>query len=305
MEDPMLTGVHFLLTYKCTFECDHCFLYCGPNSEGTFTIKQVEDLLGQMKEIESVYATYFEGGEPFLYYPLMLESLRLAKSMEFKTGLVTNGYWAESERDAELWLKPIAGIGIDDLSVSDDPIHYPSGSKNNAKLAVKAAEKLGIPCGSICIEEPKVIQDEKQWRGEPVVGGDVLFKGRSVEKMLGDLPRRKYSVFDECPHEDLKNPGRVHIDSFGNVQVCQGLVIGNVWQKPLKKIMEDYRPKSHPIIGPILNGGPAELARKYNFDITPGFVDHCHICFLVRRGLVERFPDMLAPRQVYGLDSES
>jgi hypothetical protein len=228
-EDTMLTGVHFLLTYKCTFECDHCFLYCGPNSEGTFTTDRVEELLGQMKEIDSVYATYFEGGEPFLYYPLMLESLRLSKSMGFKTGLVTNGYWAESERDAELWLKPIAEIGIDDLSVSDDPIHYPSGSENNAKRAVKAAGKLGIPCGSICIEEPKVIHDEKTWRGEPV----------------------------------------------------------------------------HPIIGPILKGGPAELARKYNFDITPGFVDHCHLCFLVRRGLVDRFPDTLTPKQVYGLDSES
>ncbi len=28
--------------------------------------------------------------------------------------------------------------------------------------------------------------------------------------------------------------------------------------------------------------------------------DHC--CFTVRRHLVDRFPDQLAPRQVYGLD---
>lgn len=301
----MLTGVHFLLTYQCNFECDHCFLYCSPDSDGVFTMDQVEAALEQMKDIDSMQTAYFEGGEPFLYYPLLVESLRLAKKMGFSTGVVTNGYWAVSDRDAELWLKPMAEIGIDDLSVSSDPLHYPDGSDNDAERAVRAAGKLGIPCGAICIEEPKVISDDKKWRGEPVVGGDVLFKGRAVDKMLADLPRRKYSIFDECPHENLDDPSRIHLDPFGNVHVCQGIVIGNIWKKPLKNIMENYEPKSHPIVGPILKGGPAELARKYNFDITPGFVDHCHLCFLIRRGLVDQFPDTLTPKQVYGLDSES
>jgi MoaA/NifB/PqqE/SkfB family radical SAM enzyme len=29
-----MNGIHFLLTYTCNFECDHCFLYCGPKSQG-------------------------------------------------------------------------------------------------------------------------------------------------------------------------------------------------------------------------------------------------------------------------------
>ncbi len=299
----MLTGVHFLLTYQCTFECDHCFLYCSPDAAGVFTIGEVESALQQMKEMGSMKTAYFEGGEPFLYYPLMVESLRQAKKLGFSAGVVTNGYWAVSEEDAELWLKPLAEIGIDDLSVSDDPIHYPDGEDNNAKRAVKIAKKLNIPCGSICIEEPKVIHDDKKWRGEPVVGGDVLFKGRSVDKMMDNLPRRTYSVFDECPHEDFEKPGRIHLDPFGNVQICQGISIGNIWRKPLKEIMADYDPKGHPVIGPILKGGPAELARKFNFDITPGFVDHCHLCFEIRRGLLDSFPDCLAPKQVYGVEN--
>ena len=300
----MLTGVHFLLTYQCNFECDHCFLYCSPDADGVFTIGKVESALQQMKEMDSMKGAYFEGGEPFLYYPRMVESLRKAKQLGFSAGVVTNGYWAVSEQDAELWLKPLAGIGIDDLSVSDDTIHYPDGENNHAKRAVKIAKKLNIPCGSICIEEPKVIHDDKKWHGEPVVGGDVLFKGRSVDKMMDNLPRRTYSVFDECPHEDFKKPGRVHLDPFGNAQICQGISIGNIWQKPLKDIMADYDPKSHPVIGPILKGGPAELARKFNFDITPGFVDHCHLCFEIRRGLLDSFPDCLTPKQVYGVEKK-
>ena len=298
----MLTGVHFLLTYKCTFECDHCFLYCGPNAEGVFTIDQIENVLGQMRDTGSVDTAYFEGGEPFMYYPLMLESLRLAKSMGFKAGVVTNAYWAESDRDAKLWLKPLAEIGIDDLSVSDDAFHYPDGGETSAMRAAKAARKLGIPCGSICIEAPKVVSDDKRWKGEPVVGGGVLFKGRAVEKLNVDLPRRMYSIFNECPHEDLANPGRIHLDPYGFVHICQGIVIGNVWQTPLKEIMENYDPETDPIISPLLEGGPAELARRFNFDITGGFIDHCHLCFEIRRGLLDRFPEILAPKQVYGVE---
>lgn len=299
----MLKSVHFLLTYQCNFECDHCFLYCAPDSDGVFTIGKVDSALRQMREMDSMKSACFEGGEPFLYYPLLVESLRRARQFGFSATVVTNGYWAVSEEDAELWLKPMAEIGIHDLSVSDDPIHYPEGQENHAKRAFEVAKKLNIPCGSICIEEPKVIRDEKKWRGEPVVGGDVLFKGRSVDKMLGNLPRRTYSVFDECPHEDLEKPGRVHLDPFGNIHLCQGIVIGNIWKKPLKEIMAEYDPESHPVIGPILKGGPAELARKFNFDITPGFVDHCHLCFEIRRGLLDSYPDCLTPKQVYGVEN--
>ena len=30
--------VHFLLTYQCLYECDHCFLYCGSQADGTITL---------------------------------------------------------------------------------------------------------------------------------------------------------------------------------------------------------------------------------------------------------------------------
>ncbi|HBC47528.1 MAG TPA: hypothetical protein DCZ43_10810 [candidate division Zixibacteria bacterium] len=297
----MLTGVHFLLTYKCVYECDHCFLYCSPSADGVFTISKVRAALDQMKEIKSIDTAYFEGGEPFMFYPLMVESLRMAKDMGFKVGIVTNGYWATSKEDALLWLEPLAKIGICDLSVSDDELHGDEGEVSPAKYAIEAAHALGFPCGSICIEAPKIIRDDKKWHGEPVVGGDVLFKGRAVDKLMEGLPRRDYSVFNECPHEELGSPERIHLDPFGNVHICQGISIGNINEYPLKKIFENYKPKTHPIIGPLLRGGPAELAREYKLDISDGFVDACHLCFEVRRNLLDRFPDCLTPKQIYGI----
>ena len=69
---------------------------------------------------------------------------------------------------------------------------------------------------------------------------------------------------------------------------------------PLKEIMNGYHPEMHPIIGPLMSGGPAELARKYGFDISGGFVSHCHLCFEARRALMDEFPEYLTPKQVYG-----
>ena len=73
----MLSGIHVLLTYKCTNECDHCFLQCGPRCEGTFTLHQIRELMREVVRIPTVDTVYFEGGEPFLFYPVLLETLQL------------------------------------------------------------------------------------------------------------------------------------------------------------------------------------------------------------------------------------
>jgi len=297
----MLTGIHFLLTYTCTYECDHCFLYCSPYSEGTFTIDQVRQVLEDARNIPTMEWIYFEGGEAFMYYPLLVEGLRQAKSFGFKTGIVTNCYWATSENDAALWLNPLIQVGLDDLSVSDDEFHHGESAESPAKIAATAAARLGMPSSSICIEKP-AISPPADGKGDPVIGGGALFKGRAVDKLTEGLPTKAPGVFTQCIHEELVAPKRVHIDSFGNAQVCQGVSIGNIWEVPLSRLTSEYDAAAHPICGPLVRGGPDELARTYQVKLENGFVDECHYCFLVRKALIDRFPEYLAPRQVYGLE---
>jgi hypothetical protein len=54
----------------------------------------------------------------------MLEGIRLARRIGFKTGIVSNGYWSTCVEDAKLWLSPLVDLGIADLSISDDELHY-------------------------------------------------------------------------------------------------------------------------------------------------------------------------------------
>jgi len=298
----MLEQIHFLLTYTCNYECDHCFLYCSPNAEGTFTLDQIQKIQNDAKNIKTVEWIYFEGGEPFLYYPLMLKGLQLAKAMGFKTGIVTNNYWATTIEDAKLWLKPIIESGIDNLSLSNDTFHQDDADNNSAKIAVEAAQELGFSANSICIEKPSV-QAPSDDKGAPVVGGGALFKGRAVEKLVNGLPTQSVENFVKCKYEELVAPTRVHIDSFGNVQVCQGISIGNMWQKPLSIIIKEYDANIHPICGPLSIGGPYKLAQLYGVKLNDKFIDECHYCYSVRKELINKFPKFLTPLQVYGLSN--
>ena len=101
-----LTGLHLLLTYQCNLECDHCFTWGSPWQDGTMTLRDVRQILQQAEELGTVKWVYFEGGEPFLFYAVLLKGILEAASMGFQVGIVSNGYWATDVEDALEWLRP-------------------------------------------------------------------------------------------------------------------------------------------------------------------------------------------------------
>jgi len=299
----MLTGLHFLLTYMCNSECDHCFLFSGPRAKGTFTLSQVRELLDEATEIGSIEWIYFEGGEPFLFYPVMLEGIRMARDRGFRVGVVTNSYFATDADDIELWLRPLCGPGIDDFRVSNDPYHYGDEQDTPAMRVREAALKLGLPVAEIHIDEPSVTTGEdEENRGKPVIGGTTMFRGRTVDKLTAGLPQRPWKEFTSCPHEDLESPQRVHLDPYGHVHLCQGLSMGNAWDTPLSRMVTGYNAATHPVCSLLVKGGPALLAEKFGVNHEDTYVDACHFCYSVRRELLDRLPQYLAPAQVYGIE---
>jgi len=285
--------VHLLTTYRCDRECDHCFVWASPQYEATMTIETVRRLLAQASEVESVKTIYFEGGEPFLYYPVVLEGVRAARSMGFDVGIVTNGYWGTSVEDAELWLAPLAELGVSDLSLSDDEFHRFSPDDRRARNVVEAAENLGIPVGVIEVCKPGA---------DAEADGGLCFRGRASDKLAGDYCSREVAELKTCP-EDLKTPGRVHIDPLGLVHICQGIVIGDTSSRSLKDIMKEYDPSKHPVVSALIEGGPAALVRRFGLELPMDkFADDCHLCYVARVLLREDYPEYLGPSEMYGGD---
>jgi hypothetical protein len=288
-----LSGLHLLLTYQCNFECDHCFVWGSPRQSGTMTLEMIRTVLQQAEEIGTIEWIYFEGGEPFLYYVLLMKGVQLAAELGFKVGIVSNSYWATSVEDAREWLRPFVGM-VGDLSISSDFYHWSELISQQAKNARSAAEQLGIPIGYIQIRQPDSASTE-----EP--GTTVMFRGRAVSSLVAKAPHRPWRQFTTCPYEDLVEPGRMHLDPLGNLQICQGISMGNVFETPLVEILRNFDPLQHPITGPLIAGGPVELVRRYKLPHLAGYADACHLCYEARLALRHRFPSILMPDQTYGI----
>jgi MoaA/NifB/PqqE/SkfB family radical SAM enzyme len=151
----------------------------------------------------------------------------------------------------------------------------------------------------ISIDQPEVYAH--QTHGQIEDRGAVMYRGRAAKLLIEKTASHPWEGFDSCPHEDLREPGRVHLDPLGNIHVCQGISIGNVFETPLKAICESYNVDAHPICGLLLTGGPAALVTEYNLPHASHYADACHLCYEARTALRERFPQYLNPDQMYGV----
>jgi len=300
----MITQLHILITYMCTMSCEHCFVCSSPQSKGTFTPSQITALLDQADALGTVDKIYFEGGEPFLFYPVLLNGIRQARSRGYSVGIVTNGYFATAEENARCFLEPFPDLGVAGISISDDVFHFEDREKNAARCAFRTAKEMGLPAAILALDPgasgPETRGSPREEKKGVVNGGGIMFRGRAAGKLSRYADAHDWKKFTTCPYEDLKDPSRLHVDAYGNLQICQGICMGNIWEHPLEELVRDYSPSGHPICGPLLEGGPAQLARELGY--TPpstGVADACHLCYLARKSCREKFPGVLEPAQVY------
>jgi hypothetical protein len=174
------------------------------------TIDKIRTILDQAKKAGSIEWIYFEGGEPFLYYQVMLEGINQANNLGFKVGIVSNSYWATSEEDALLWLTPLAGK-VMDLTISSDLFHFSEKVSQQSRYVTHIADQLNIPLGVICIEQPEFpgLSTVGQIPSEPSA---IMYRGRAADKLAPKAVFHPIHEMVKCPHENLSDPGRVHID---------------------------------------------------------------------------------------------
>lgn len=290
-----LTGLHVLLTYNCVYECDHCFVWGSPQQSGVFSLARLDIVLEQALQLGSIRDLYFEGGETLVYYPVLISAVRRA-ARHFKTAIVTNGYWATSVGEAGNWLGRLANAGLRRIEFSLDELH---GADPATELhpGVIAARELGL--------EVRVRRVTMARPGREACNGyhrseRENSRGQTVSSPVENLPRHAWTSFTTCPYEDLVDPRRVRVDPYGDVHLCQGLVISNLFDCPLPAMVASYRPREHPIIGPLIAGGPAEVARRYNLEPEATYVDACHLCSNSLQALHARFPSLFDLDKTYG-----
>jgi hypothetical protein len=218
----VLKGVHFLLTYRCDLECDHCFVWSSPDAKGTFTFRQLSEILDEARKLESVNYVSIEGGESVKH--------------GFNVEVLSNCYWATCKEDAIDWLFPLAEAGNVELTLSSDLYHGDEWITDNVRNAVEAAKALNLKTGIIAVAYPHAKTPcPKEIEGIKVDLWELMYRGRACAKLADKESKKSWREFTKCPYEDFTNQERVHIDPFGYVHVCQGITIGNLWKKNLLK----------------------------------------------------------------------
>jgi len=298
----LVTKLHILLTYNCSLKCKHCYVYSDQRAPGKISLSQISHFLNDGRKMEGIEWVYFGGGEPFTQYPFLLKAVQRARKLEYRVGVETNGYFARTEEAALRLLRPLANMGVEDLRVSNDSLHYKNPWTSPANKAIFAARELGIhttlvhitPPGSpdsIPITAPRADQiDEPRF----------MYTGRAAGIIAEQEPGVDWTTFTSCPRNDLGDPDRVYIDAYGFVQICPGIAIGNACQVPLQEILPNYDVQEHPVLRILDEKGPAGLIEKPELPASTKVVDACHGCFYSRKQLIDKYPDSLGPRHVYG-----
>jgi hypothetical protein len=309
-----LEGIHLLVTYRCTYACDHCFVWGSPDAEGTMTLAQLTSVIDQAADA-GVTDVYFEGGEPTLAYPVVLAAAQRARELSLNVGIVSNCFWATSLEDATVWLAPFAELGVADLSLSSYAYFVEDANEEHLRNAVLAAHDLGIPASVLEVGAPADVGVPGACSGEV---GEIMCKGRAAVTLAPARASRPPETLVTCPFEDFTDPGRAHVGPDGELQICQGISAGNVFAggdgppapealtapRPdgLKRVLDAYDPHARPVVREILAGGPWALCQAA--DHAPErllYADECHLCYEVRSALraAGRHAHVVTPGQCY------
>lgn len=309
-----LEGIHFLVTYRCTYACEHCFVWGSPDAEATMTLAQLTGVIDQAARL-GMAQVYFEGGEPTLAYAVVLAAARHAHARGLDVGMVSNCYWATSPDDAAAWLAPFAELGLADLSLSSYAYFVEDADEEHLRAAVLAARTLGIPTSVLEVGAPADIGVPGACSGDV---DEIMYRGRAAVLLAPDHASRPPGSLVTCPHEDLVHPGRAHIGPDGELQVCQGISAGNVFAggdgppaperlatphpDGLRRVLDAYDAHTRPVVREIVAGGPWGLAQSVGHAPRRArYADECHLCYEVRAALRagRRCPAVIAPGQCY------
>ena len=266
---------------------------------------------------------HFTGGEPFLNFDLLLQSVKIAKSLKIPSLFVeTNAFWCRNDDETSEKMRQLKDAGMQGMLVSVNPftletvpfertlraIHMGSDVFGENLLAYQfdyfmQFSRLGIS-GKMALEDylNTVGLQEATARIE------LLPIGRAVYALNDWYRKYPASTFfrGNCAMELQRNYHN-HWDNYGNLLpgFCAGIALGNLLEQP-SLYEEGLDLNDYPILQILLTDGVSglyEYARKtFGYqDNEAGYISQCHLCVDIRAHIVrqtQKFKE-LRPREFY------
>lgn len=287
-----------ILTDKCNIACAHCLPECDSSKSVALTADDVRKVVIDASRHGRIDTICFTGGEPFLDFELLRNSIAIAAAEGLMTTVMTNAYWAATEAKAISTLRKLPGLTR--IGVSTDRFHQVWVPPEKIINAVRAADKLGLFCAvRVChLSDPDAELAEVQEQLREVAGLYELEQQpvQPLGRAATEIDYTEIFSFDvaaaSCRSADLHA-----VNPDGRVTVCCGatgrwpnghpLDFGDVRHRPLLEILAEM--DSSAAVHAVRLWGPAKLfelaaaeARRQGRQVEdPGIKNLCELCKLV------------------------
>jgi hypothetical protein len=306
------------ITYRCSAACAHCIFGSSPKKGGLMPIADARMYLEEIKRMGFTGSdVIITGGEALLFYDTVLGILRAAAELGMSPirSLQSNAFWCKSDDLVRQRMVALHEAGLKGIFFSCDPLHQKFVPVENVRRGVRiASEVFGANNVSVSgknfLENPSEMTVEEYMR---VRGGPPVMVARAARELARFFP--KIALSEICKmncrggnHDlDPTSVWQINIDAYGWVSswVCSGIALGNAKETPLSEIVPRSIDQHHPMIGAIMERGPAamlEMAAKHGFQPASEYVSKCHLCWDIRVNIHKHYPALFAPEELYSSD---
>ncbi len=267
--------IEFIVTYSCTGSCAHCSLGDKSDFCGHLSPERAASVVDDVCALNTVDSVMTFGGEPLLF-PETTAAIHAAaaKNGVPKRQIITNGFFSRDESRIRSVAELLARSGVNDLLISVDAFHQATiplepviGFARAASdlMRVKTSPAWVVSRGFDCDYNRRTAEIIELFRDigiEPGSGNDVFLAGRAERNLSRFYPCSVADLNERCGSQPYTMPlddiSEVSIEPDGAVTFCC-FKVGNIFEKPLKKLLTDYDPHDYPAISALISGGVSEL----------------------------------------------
>ncbi|MBT9146942.1 MAG: hypothetical protein DDT32_00693 [Syntrophomonadaceae bacterium] len=274
--------IEFVITKKCSGWCEHCSVITtdrNPDNSYADFDKLIEAVQVVVHRF-SVASMMTYGGEPLLYPEItsQLHHVGLLHKIPSRE-LITNGFFSkESDR-----ITSVANIliksGVNKIFLSVDSFHQEHIPIEYVELFINSMLKVGFrdillhPAWLISPKSDNDYNNNKTWEIINSLqqkydiasskGNVIVPAGLSRENLRQYYENIEFDLSIRCGEIPFTNPltdiSNLRFLPNGNVNICRGLTIGNIFSDSIDTILEKYNPFNNSITSMILNGGIKKL----------------------------------------------
>jgi Radical SAM superfamily/Iron-sulfur cluster-binding domain/4Fe-4S single cluster domain len=276
----------------CNIACRHCAPECGPAVRHPWDVPLLERCISEAARIPNLRKNiHFAGGEPFLYFPQMLQLARHGHSHGFTSSIVTNGFWGVNPRRAAAMIGSLVEHGLRRIELSVDHFHLEFLPARSIRESIRALKQAGVFICMRVVTTRKHQIDETLRQFTPadldgieINASGLIPTGRAVREVSPD----EYYSSPEAAYGSCASFLNLTIRPDGNVGPCcagaentPSLSLGNVHATPLDRIAQNAEHNS--FLKQVVEQGPssffdalrrAGLGRK----IRPEYTSICQTC---------------------------